>query len=240
MASVAGSLKRLTLELGGNDAAIVLDDVDPKEVAPKIFMAAMLNTGQVCLAAKRVYAHDSIYDELCAELAKLADAAVLGNGLDPDTQFGPLQNKTQFEKVQGYIADGREHGKIIAGGTRADGPGYFIRPTIVRDIADDARLVREEQFGPVLPVLRYSDIDDAIRRANSTDYGLGATVWAADTERAYEVACRIESGCVWVNKHLDMPADVPFGGAKQSGLGREMGQEGLEEFTQSRIINIAR
>ena len=240
MASVAGSLKRLTLELGGNDAAIVLDDVDPKEVAPKIFMAAMFNTGQVCLAAKRVYAHDSIYDELCAELAKLADAAVLGNGLDPDTQFGPLQNKTQFEKVQGYIADGREHGTIIAGGTRADGPGYFIRPTIVRDIADDARLVREEQFGPVLPVLRYSDIDDAIRRANSTDFGLGATVWGADTQRAYEVACRIESGCVWVNKHLDMPADVPFGGAKQSGLGREMGQEGLEEFTQSRIINLAR
>ena len=240
MASVAGSLKRLTLELGGNDAAIVLDDVDPKEVAPKLFMAAMFNTGQVCLAAKRVYAPDSIYDELCAELAKLADAAVLGDGLDPDTQFGPLQNKTQFEKVQGYIADGRERGKIIAGGTRADGPGYFIRPTIVRDIPDDARLVREEQFGPVLPVLRYSDIDDAIRRANSTDYGLGATVWATDTKRAYDVACRIDSGCVWVNKHLDMPPDVPFGGAKQSGLGTEMGQEGLEEFTQSRIINIAR
>jgi acyl-CoA reductase-like NAD-dependent aldehyde dehydrogenase len=240
MASVAGSLKRLTLELGGNDAAIVLDDVDPKEVAPKLFMAAMFNTGQVCLAAKRVYAPDSIYDELCAELAKLADAAVLGDGLDPDTQFGPLQNKTQFDKVQGYIADGRERGKIIAGGTRADGPGYFIRPTIVRDIPDDARLVREEQFGPVLPVLRYSDIDDAIRRANSTDYGLGATVWATDTKRAYDVACRIDSGCVWVNKHLDMPPDVPFGGAKQSGLGTEMGQEGLEEFTQSRIINIAR
>jgi acyl-CoA reductase-like NAD-dependent aldehyde dehydrogenase len=240
MASVAGTLKRLTLELGGNDAAIILDDVDPKEVAPKIFMAAMLNTGQVCLAAKRVYAPDSIYDELCAELAKLADAAVVGDGLDPDTQFGPLQNKTQFEKVQGYIADGRERGKIIAGGTRADRPGYFIRPTIVRDIPDDARLVREEQFGPVLPVLRYSDIDDAIRRANSTDYGLGATVWSSDTERAYEVACRIDSGCVWVNKHLDMPPDVPFGGAKQSGIGTEMGQEGLEEFTQSRIINIAR
>ena len=212
----------------------------PKEVAPKLFMAAMFNTGQVCLAAKRVYVPDSIYDELCAELAKLADAAVLGDGLDPDTQFGPLQNKTQFEKVQGYIADGRERGKIIAGGTRADGPGYFIRPTIVRDIPDDARLVREEQFGPVLPVLRYSDIDDAIRRANSTDYGLGATVWATDTKRAYDVACRIDSGCVWVNKHLDMPPDVPFGGAKQSGLGTEMGQEGLEEFTQSRIINIAR
>ena len=240
MASVAGTLKRLTLELGGNDAAIVLDDVDPKEVAPKIFNAAMVNTGQVCLAAKRVYVHDSMYDAVCTELAKLADATVLGNGLDPDTQLGPLQNKTQFEKVQGYIADGRARGKIIAGGTRPDGPGYFIRPTIVRDIPDDARLVREEQFGPVLPVLRYSDVDDAIRRANSTDYGLGATVWSSNTERAFEVACRIDSGTVWVNKHLDMPPDVPFAGAKQSGHGSEMGQDGLEEFTQSRIINLAR
>jgi acyl-CoA reductase-like NAD-dependent aldehyde dehydrogenase len=240
MASVAGTLKRLTLELGGNDAAIVLDDVDPKEVAPKIFGGAMVNSGQVCLAIKRVYAHDSIYDALCEELARLADAAVVGNGLSPDTQFGPLQNKAQFEKVQGYIADGRARGKVIAGGTPVKGPGYFIRPTIVRDIADDARLVREEQFGPVLPVLRYSNLDDAIARANSTEYGLGATVWAKDPQRAYDVALKVDSGTVWVNKHLDLQPDVPFGGAKQSGFGKEMGQEGLEEFTQAKIINLAK
>jgi acyl-CoA reductase-like NAD-dependent aldehyde dehydrogenase len=240
MASVAGTLKRLTLELGGNDAAIVLDDVDPKEIAPKLFNAAMFNTGQVCLAAKRAYIPDSIYDEVCAELAKLAEAAVVGNGLDPGTQLGPVQNKMQFEKVKGYIADGKARGKVIAGGAVVDGPGYFIRPTIVRDIPDDARLVCEEQFGPVLPVMRYKDLDDAIARANNTDYGLGATVWTGNPERGYEVACRIQSGTVWVNKHLDLPTEVPFSGAKQSGFGTEMGQAGLEEFTQSRIINVAK
>jgi acyl-CoA reductase-like NAD-dependent aldehyde dehydrogenase len=240
MASVAGTLKRLTLELGGNDAAIVLDDVDPKDIASKLFNGAMANSGQVCLAIKRVYAPDSMYEELCAELAKLADAAVVGNGLELETQFGPLQNKTQFEKVQEFINDGRERGKIIAGGSPVKGPGYFIRPTIVRDIPDDARLVREEQFGPVLPVLRYSDVNDAIARANSTDYGLGATVWSSNPRRAFEVASRIDSGTVWINKHLDLPPDIPFGGAKQSGLGKEMGQEGLEEFTQAKIINIAK
>ena len=240
MASVAGTLKRVTLELGGNDAAIVLDDVDPKEVAPKVFHAAMFNTGQVCLAAKRVYVPEKIYDEMCAELAKLAEAAIVGDGLDPNTQFGPVQNKMQFEKVKGYIADGKARGKIIAGGTIVDGPGFFIRPTIVRDIPDDAKLVCEEQFGPVLPVMRYKDLDDAIARTNSTDYGLGATVWTSNPQRGYEVACRIQSGTVWVNKHLDLPADIPFSGAKQSGLGTEMGVEGLQEFTQATIINVAK
>jgi acyl-CoA reductase-like NAD-dependent aldehyde dehydrogenase len=239
MASVASSLKRLTLELGGNDAAIVLDDVDPKEIAAKIFGGAMYNTGQVCLAIKRVYVHESMYEAVCAELARLADAAIVGDGLDPATQFGPLQNRTQFDKVQGFIADARTRGTIIAGGTPGKRPGYFIRPTIVRDIADDSRLVREEQFGPVLPVLRYSDLNDAIARANSSEYGLGATVWSSNLQRAYQVALKIDSGTVWVNKHLDLPPDVPFGGAKHSGFGREMGQEGLEEFTQAKIINMA-
>ena len=240
MASVASSLKRLTLELGGNDAAIVLDDVDPKAIAPRIFAGAMVNTGQVCLAIKRVYAHDSIYDALCTELAKLADAAVIGDGLDPNTQYGPLQNKVQFEKVKGYVEEARTRGKIIAGGTPHKGKGFFVRPTIVRDIPEDSRLVQEEQFGPVLPVLRYSDINDAVARTNSTEYGLGATVWSSNPERAYEVALKIDSGQVWINKHLDLPPDVPFGGAKQSGFGIEMGQDGLEEFTQAKIINMAR
>jgi acyl-CoA reductase-like NAD-dependent aldehyde dehydrogenase len=240
LASVASTLKRLTLELGGNDAAIVLDDVDVKKVAPQIFFGAMLNTGQVCLAIKRVYVHDSQYEELCSELAKLAETAIVGDGMDPETQFGPLQNKSQYEKVKGFIDDARKRGTIIAGGTTAGERGYFIRPTIVRDIPDDARLVREEQFGPVLPVLRYSDLDDAIARANDSDYGLGGTVWSSNPERAYDVALRIDSGTVWVNTHLDLPPDLPFAGAKQSGLGAEMGQDGLEEFTQAKIVNVAR
>jgi acyl-CoA reductase-like NAD-dependent aldehyde dehydrogenase len=240
MASVAGTVKRLTLELGGNDAAIVLDDVNVKEVAAKIYQGAMVNSGQVCLAIKRVYVPDALYEAMCEELVKLAGATVVGDGLDAATQMGPLQNKAQFEKVKEFLADAHSHGKVIAGGKVLDRAGYFISPTIVRDIPDDARLVREEQFGPVLPVLKYSDLDDAIARANGTEYGLGGTVWGTDLARAYDVAQRIASGTVWVNKHLELPPDIPFGGAKQSGFGTEMGQEGLEEFTQSRIINMAK
>jgi acyl-CoA reductase-like NAD-dependent aldehyde dehydrogenase len=240
MASVAATIKRLTLELGGNDAAIVLDDVDVKEVAAKIFRGAMVNCGQVCLAIKRVYVPEALYEAMCTELVALANELVVGDGLDAATQMGPLQNKAQFEKVQGFLEDARTHGTIIAGGKVLDREGYFIAPTIVRDIADDARLVREEQFGPVLPVLRYSDIDDAIERANGTEYGLGGTVWGADSKRAFEVAQRMMSGTVWVNKHLELAPDIPFGGAKQSGFGMEMGQAGLEEFTQPKIINMAK
>jgi acyl-CoA reductase-like NAD-dependent aldehyde dehydrogenase len=240
MASVAGTIKRLTLELGGNDAAIVLDDVNVKEVAAKVYQGAMVNSGQVCLAIKRVYVPDSLYEAMCEELTTLAGATVVGDGLDAATQMGPLQNKVQFEKVKGFLEDAHLHGKVIAGGKPLDRAGYFIAPTIVRDIPDDARLVQEEQFGPVLPVLRYSDLDDAIARVNGTEYGLGGTVWGADLTRAYEVAQRIASGTVWINKHLELPPDIPFGGAKQSGFGTEMGQEGLEEFTQCRIINMAK
>ncbi|HZF15386.1 MAG TPA: aldehyde dehydrogenase family protein [Steroidobacteraceae bacterium] len=239
MASVAGTVKRLTLELGGNDAAIVLEGTNVKEVAPKLFMGAMVNSGQVCLAIKRIYAHDSIYEELCSELAKLAQNAVVGDGMNAATQFGPIQNKMQYEKVKEFIADGHARGKVIAGGQPLNREGYFIAPTIVRDIPDDARLVREEQFGPVVPVLKYSDVNDAIARANSTEYGLGGTVWG-DSERACEVAARMDTGTVWVNKHLELPPDIPFAGAKQSGFGTEMGVAGLEEFTQSKIINLAK
>ena len=240
MASAAGTLKRLTLELGGNDAAIVLKDADPKEVAPKIFAAAMFNTGQGCVAIKRLYVHDSIYDAVCNELGQLARGTVVGDGLEQGTQVGPIQNKAQFEKVKEFIEDGRQNGKIVAGGGVLEREGYFVQPTIVRDISDTARLVREEQFGPVLPVLRYSDIDDVIARVNDTDYGLGGSVWSSDREQALDVAARINAGTVWVNKHLDMEPDTPYGGARQSGIGVEMGREGLEEFTQVTIINVAK
>jgi acyl-CoA reductase-like NAD-dependent aldehyde dehydrogenase len=240
MASAAGTLKRLTLELGGNDAAIVLEDADPKEVAPKIFAAAMFISGQACIAIKRLYVHDSIYDALCDELGRLARATVVGNGLEPGTQMGPIQNSAQFEKVKGFLEDARRNGTIVAGGEVVEREGYFVQPTIVRDISDNARLVREEQFGPVLPVLRYSDIDDALARANDTPFGLGGSVWSSDRERAFRVASRVNSGMVWVNKHLDAGLDTPFAGAKQSGIGVELGQEGLEEFTQATIINVAK
>ncbi|MEO6079079.1 MAG: aldehyde dehydrogenase family protein [Steroidobacteraceae bacterium] len=240
MGSAAPSLKRLTLELGGNDAAIVLDDVNPQEIAPKLFFAAMVNSGQVCLAAKRIFVHESIYDAVCTELGKIADAAVIGNGLDDGVQFGPVQNRMQFEKVQAIVEDARKHGQVIGGGKTHQGPGYFIHPTVVTGLPDNARLVCEEQFGPVMPVLKYSTIDEVVERANASEYGLGATVWSASTERALQVAERLEAGTVWVNKHLDLPPEIPFGGVKQSGYGVEQGQQGLEEFTRMRIVNIAK
>jgi acyl-CoA reductase-like NAD-dependent aldehyde dehydrogenase len=241
MASAAATLKRITLELGGNDASIVLDDVDPKKVAPGIFEGAFQNSGQVCLAIKRrLYVHESVYDEICNELVAIAKNTVVDDGSKQETKLGPLQNKMQYEKVKGFLEDARKNGNIIAGGSAMDRPGYFIEPTIVRDIKEGSRLVDEEQFGPVLPVIKYSDNDDVIRRANATNYGLGASVWSSDTARAHKVASRIEAGTVWINKHLDMAPHIPFGGAKQSGIGTEFAEEGLAEFTQLQIINEAR
>jgi len=240
MAGAAGLLKRITLELGGNDAGIVLDDVNPKEAAPKLFQSAFQNSGQVCIAMKRLYVHESIYDEMCDELASLADAAIIGDGLEQGTQFGPLQNRMQFEKVQELIADAGQNGKIIAGGQTQDRAGYFIRPTIVRDVTDGSRIVDEEQFGPVLPVIKYSDPDDAVARANASPYGLGGSVWSSDVDRAYALAEKMDAGTIWVNKHAELDPSIPFGGLGLSGIGTELGDEGLAEFTQLKIINMAR
>lgn len=240
MESAASTLKRVTLELGGNDAGIVMDDVDVDAVAPQIFGGAFGNNGQICIAMKRVYAHESIYDDLVDQLAKLADEAIVGNGLEQGTQFGPLQNKMQFDKVKDYIEDGRANGTIVAGGDVPEGKGYFIPPTIVRDIDDDSRLVREEQFGPVLPVIKYSDVDDVIERANDSEFGLGGSVWSSDIDRAYEVAKKVDSGTIWVNKHADLQPHIPFGGIKTSGIGTELGAAGLQEFTQRKVINVAK
>jgi acyl-CoA reductase-like NAD-dependent aldehyde dehydrogenase len=184
--------------------------------------------------------HESIYDEMCGELAKLADAAIIGDGLMQGTQIGPLQNRMQYEKVKEFIEDGKKNGKVIAGGTVEDKPGFFIRPTIVRDITDGTRLVDEEQFGPVLPVIKFKDAEDAVARANGSPWGLGGSVWAKDTAKAYALADKMEAGTVWVNKHADLAPNIPFGGAKLSGLGSELGEEGLAEFTQLKIINMAK
>lgn len=240
MAAAASTLKRISLELGGNDASIVLDDVDVDTVARKIFAKAFMNAGQVCIAVKRVYAHSSVYDALCAALAKLADEAIVGDGLQQGTQIGPVQNLAQFEKAKGFLESAHREGRVIAGGAPAGGEGYFIRPTIVRDIADGAKLVDEEQFAPILPVIRFDDVQEAVRRTNSSDYGLGGSVWSADRARAYEVARQIDSGMVWVNEHLDFAPHIPFGGAKQSGIGTELSTDGMHEFSQTSVINIAK
>ncbi len=240
MASAADALKRISLELGGNDALIVLDDVDPKETAPKVFGAAMQNAGQVCIAAKRIYVHESIYDQMCDEFAALARNMVVGDGLQQGTQMGPLQNKQQFEKVMGFLDSAKKDGKVIAGGGRKGDKGYFIEPTVVRDIAEGSKLVDEEQFGPVMPVIKYSDPKDAVRRANASEYGLGGSIWGKDSEKAWALAEAMESGSVWVNKHADLQPHLPFGGSKFSGIGSELGEEGLKEFTQVQVLNMAR
>jgi len=237
MASAADTLKRLTLELGGNDAAIVLDDVDRKAIARKLYGGAFGNSGQMCIAIKRLYVHESIYDELCKKLAELAESAVVGDGLDQGTTIGPIQNKAQFERVKELLADGQVHGRVVAGGTTLDRPGYFLRPTIVRDIKEGNRLVDEEQFGPVLPVIKFSDDEDALRRANNSPFGLGGSIWSSNPARAYALASRMVAGTVWINQHVALEPSIPFGGARQSGHGVELGRQGLEEFTQLKVIN---
>ena len=239
MQSAAGTLKRLTLELGGNDVAIILDDADIRAVAPRIFGAATINAGQVCMAAKRIYAPRALYDSLCEELARIAGETIVDDGHNQGAQIGPIQNKAQYDKVLELIEDAREHGTIIAGGQPLDRAGYFIAPTVVRDLPDDARLVTEEQFGPVIPVLVYDTVDEVIARANDSEYGLAGSIWTSDVERGIAIARRIDTGTVWLNKHLDLRFDVPFGGAKQSGLGREQGVAGLKEFTQAKVINVS-
>ena len=240
MASAADTMKRVTLEMGGNDPAIVLPDVDVKVAAEKVFAGAFLNAGQVCLAVKRAYVHEDIYEEMCDELAGIAAQAVLDDGLKQGTTVGPIQNKEQYEKVKGYLQDAHVNGRIIAGGDAPERRGYFISPTIVRDVTDGQKIVDEEQFGPILPVISFRDIDDVIARANNSDYGLGGSVHSADVEKATEIAGRIESGTVWVNQQLNIGPHIPMAGFKGSGLGIEQSVEGLAEYTQMQVINVAR
>jgi acyl-CoA reductase-like NAD-dependent aldehyde dehydrogenase len=241
LASAAATLKRVTLELGGNDPAIVLDDVDAKAIAKKIFFAAFVNSGQVCMAIKRIYAHESVYDDLCAALVDEAKKAKVGNGLDPTTELGPVQNKMQYDKIVALIEDTKNAGAtFLAGGEIPSGPGYFLQPTLVTNIADDSRLVQEEQFGPIVPILRFSDVEDALRRANDTRYGLSGSVWTKDLERGAEIAARLEVGTAWVNQHRTTSAFVPFGGAKESGLGRQYSVLGLKSYMEPEVVSIAK
>ncbi len=239
MRAASGNLKRLTLELGGNDAGIVLPDVDPKEVAQKLFTVCFHNNGQTCQALKRLYVHADIYDEVCNEMGAIANSVKVGNGLEEDTDLGPLQNKKQLDIVCELAADARSAGaQFLTGGEAAAGPGYFFPPTVVTNITDGTRLVDEEQFGPIVPVIKYSDVDDAITRANNNPAGLGGSVWSRDVERATELAARLESGSVWVNAHADIQPNAPMGGMKQSGIGCEFGYWGLAENTDIQTVKI--
>lgn len=237
MAAAAPTLKRVTLELGGNDAAIVLGDVEPEEVAPKLFESAFANSGQVCIAIKRLYVQDSIYDAVCDALDALARAAVVGDGMAAGTQFGPVQNQAHFDRLTKLIEETRCHGDVRPGSEIPASSGFFVAPTIVRNIKEGTRLVDEEQFGPVLPVISFQQDEDIAQRVNASRYGLGASVWSGDVNRAREIAERLECGTIWINKHLDLAPHIPFGGVKQSGIGVEMGTDGLREYTRLSVIN---
>ncbi len=239
MAAAAKTLKRVTLELGGNDAAIVLDDVDPKAIAPKLFFASFVNSGQVCMAIKRIYAHERVYDAICGALADEARKATVGSGLEPDTQLGPIQNREQYDRVVGLLEETKRSGaRILAGGDVPATDGYFIPPTIVADIDEQSRLVREEQFGPIVPVLKFTDEEDALRRANDTRYGLSGSVWSSNPDRAAALASRLEVGTAWVNQHRVTSATVPFGGAKESGIGRVYSEMGLKAYLEPRVVSV--
>ena len=240
LVSASSNLKRVTLELGGNDPAIVLDDVDPKAIAPQLFQAAFANCGQICVAIKRLYVPENLYEPMCNALAEIARSIKVGDGLDPESQMGPLQNKMQYEKVLGILEDTRKVGaRILCGGHALDRPGYFIAPTIVADIQEGTRLVDEETFGPVLPVIKYRDVDDAIRRANDTRYGLSGSVWTNDLAKGADVAARLEVGTAYVNQHHIPDATVPFGGAKESGLGREYSALGLKSYMEAQVVSVS-
>lgn len=241
MQAAAGNLKRLTLELGGNDAGIVLPDVDPKVIAPKLFGVTFHNNGQTCACLKRLYVHESIYEKLCTELTTLAQKAVVGNGLEAETQLGPVQNKSQLDYVAELAEDARRRGaQILCGGHAKNTDGYFFEPTIVANVAEGTRIVDEEQFGPILPIIKYSNIEDAIRRANASPNGLGGSIWSNDIKKATELAMRLECGTAWVNEHGAIQPNAPFGGVKQSGIGVEFGRYGLEEYTSIQTVKIMR
>lgn len=237
MESAAHGLKRITLELGGNDPAIILPDADPEHLAEQIFWAAFGNNGQICIASKRVYIHAGIYDRLRDAIVAYAKTVKIGDGAEPGTQLGPINNRPQYDRVIDLIRDAQDQGyTFLTGGLPTDTPGYFVPITILDNPPESSRIVQEEQFGPIMPLLKYHTVDDAIARANACEYGLGASVWGADEAAAMAVAGRIQSGTVWVNETRHLSPLAAFGGMKQSGLGVAGGEEGLLEFTQAQTL----
>ncbi|NLD86050.1 MAG: aldehyde dehydrogenase family protein [Actinomycetales bacterium] len=234
-----GNLKKVSLELGGKSANIVFADCDWDAAVQGSVAAWMFNHGQACTAGTRLYVEDSIYEEFTQAVADAAAQTPIGHGLDPDTVLGPLVDQDQFDKVNHYLRAGIEDGgRALTGGGRHGDTGFFVQPTVFVDVKPGDRVVTDEIFGPVVSALRFSDVDDAVRQANDSMYGLAAGIWTKDISKAHRVASRLQAGSVWVNQYNGFDAAMPFGGFKQSGWGRELGKAALDLYTQTRSVNI--
>jgi acyl-CoA reductase-like NAD-dependent aldehyde dehydrogenase len=240
MESSSKTLKRVTLELGGNDASIILPDVDIKKVAPEVVMGAFQNSGQVCVATKRIYIHESIYTEFLAEMVNFTKTVKVGSPEDGDNLLGPVQNKMQYERVKGFFEDSKKQGHKFAVGEPdvASLKGFFVQPTIIDNPPNDSRIIQEEPFGPIVPTQPWSDLEEVIVRANNTNCGLGACVWGKDVEKASKVARRLEAGSVFVNSYEKPIPQVIFGGHKESGIGGEWGKTGLLAYCNPHVIHV--
>ena len=226
------------MELGGNDAAIVLEDANVAEMAMGMFWGAFINMGQTCACIKRLYVHENVYDEVVASLKGLAENMPMGDGLQDGMVMGPIQNKMQFDKVKNIVEDAKaSNANIVCGGTPLEGNGNFYSLTLITDVTDADSIVQKEQFGPVLPIIKFSDVNEAVASANSVDVGLGASVWSSNVVKAKQIATSMQAGTVWINQHGMIHPMVPFGGHKQSGYGVEFGIDGLKSVTQPQIIS---
>lgn len=231
MESASKTLKRVTLELGGKDPTIVCPDVNIAEVAPKVATLAFMNSGQICLAIKRIYVHEDIYEPFLKAMVEHAKTLKVGDGAEEGTFLGPVQNSMQFGKVKEFFADIEKSGqKVALGGVNEEKPGYFITPTLIDRPAENSKLATEEPFGPIVPVMTWKDEEEVIERANNTKMGLGASVWATDLSRANRIASQLDAGSVWVNAHLELDPRFPFGGHKESGMGFEWSLAGLKAY----------
>jgi acyl-CoA reductase-like NAD-dependent aldehyde dehydrogenase len=235
----ADTFKRVTLELGGKSPQIILPDADVEAAVAGTAMGLFFNQGEVCAAGTRIFVHRSRYDEVVDALSDAASAQVLGDPFDPDTTLGALVNAKQRDSVLGYIERGKSEGaRVAAGGTRLDRPGYFVKPTIFADATNDMTIAREEIFGPVGTVIAYDDVDDAIRMANDTKYGLAATIWTRDVAQAHSLARKVRAGVVWVNGWAAIDPALPWGGMKTSGIGRELGWSGILANTEEKVVTV--